>query len=78
MLGLGVIAAPVIIPLAAKAVTGLAERIKHDPKYDKITSEGIMASLMDISNQHNNQEFVVWTSKSGMEDFNKALKEYSK
>ncbi len=78
MLGLGVIAAPVIIPLAAKAVTGLTKMIKPDPKYHSITSEGIMASLRDISNQPSDRELVIWTGRDGMKAFDEALVEYHK
>ena len=74
MLGLGAIAAPVAIPLAVKAATGLSEMIKVKPQ-PPLTGDGIMAMVEAMSKPDPKQEFVVWTGKEGMKKFNEAMKD---
>jgi len=74
ILGLGIVAAPIVID---PVITGLEAMISVKPIAKKTTDQLIIEAMeAAVRNADNGpQEFVLWTGKQGMIEFDKAMKE---
>jgi hypothetical protein len=72
MLGLGIAATPVVVPLAVKVVTDIARKPAPKPL---LTGQGLMAQIEAMSNEP--QTYTMLTGKQGMMAFDDAMKDFA-